>query len=175
VSASSAALLLQVEYQLEFAEWLLVSGTEPGSKEHTAEALLLTAVATLTQLEEAAAEGALVQRASYLYAALHMRHGHATVTQTGSWTYARNCTRLYWPSFCLIMMHLGCHTALQNKAAQHLATVMMQRQWSQMPKPPAQHTAKYVAARAAAPGGAQGHQAALSAAPHLAAKPAPVA
>lgn len=48
---------LQVEYQLEFAEWVLVSGCEPGSKEHSAEALLLGAASTLTQLEEAAAEG----------------------------------------------------------------------------------------------------------------------
>jgi hypothetical protein len=49
--------LLQVDYQLEFAEWLLVTGCEPDSKEHAPEALLLAAVNTLTQLEEAAAEG----------------------------------------------------------------------------------------------------------------------
>lgn len=54
----SLHLLWQVNYQLELAEWLFVTGCEPGSKEHTTEALLLAAVTTLTQLEEAAAEGA---------------------------------------------------------------------------------------------------------------------
>jgi hypothetical protein len=59
---------------------------------------------------------------------------------------------------------------MQNKDAQQLATVMMQRQWSQRPKQRAQHSARYVAANAVALGGHQAHQAAPSAALHWAAK-----
>jgi hypothetical protein len=80
MSVCSDALLLQVNYQLEFAEWLVVSGTEPDSKEHTAEALLLAAVATLTQLEEAAAEGALLQRSPCCYTVLQTCWSYAAVS-----------------------------------------------------------------------------------------------
>jgi hypothetical protein len=98
-------LLLQVEYQLEFAEWLMVSGTEPGSKEHTAEALLLAAAATLTQLEEAAAEGALVQRASCCCTVLQMCCGYAAYITTGSEHMHATAPNSVQADVCL--MHLG--------------------------------------------------------------------
>jgi hypothetical protein len=94
VSSSSAALLLQVDYQLEFAEWLLVSGTESGSKQHTPEALLLAAITTLTQLQEAAAEGALQQRACCCLSVLQMCQGCAVVTSLVGRTSATCCTEL---------------------------------------------------------------------------------
>lgn len=48
--------LLQVEYQIELAEWLVVSGSEGEDKDCTAEALLLAAAGTLMDVK--AAEGA---------------------------------------------------------------------------------------------------------------------
>lgn len=48
---------LQVEYQLEFAEWLLVSGFDSTTAGTAPELLLHTAIDVLRELDAAAAEG----------------------------------------------------------------------------------------------------------------------
>lgn len=76
---------MQVEYQVEFAEWLLVAGCEASNAGTAADALLQVAVSTLKEVEAAAAaaaaEGKLVVARMSLCFSLNLTFGASENTK----------------------------------------------------------------------------------------------